>query len=105
MKAFFAVVLSTIAIGVLLIAYGLLSVRPDVTGAYPPPSYTGRAVPVSTTIGLPDDDFAYRGTGVREARLYPAPILRSGASSSLAIASQLVSSRMQWACDPWPRAC
>jgi hypothetical protein len=67
-------VLSTIAIGVLFIAYGLLSVRPDLTGGtYPPPLNTGRAVPVSTTIGLPDDDLAYRGTGVREAWLYPAP--------------------------------
>jgi hypothetical protein len=68
MKAFLATVLSVIAVGVLLIAYGLLAPRasamsPAMSMVYDP--QTGmyqmvRAVPTGQTFGLPESAYGYQ---------------------------------------------
>jgi len=55
MRAFFAAVLSAIAVGVLLIAYGLLSPRAAVADAYP----YARPIAASQRVGLIEDGYGY----------------------------------------------
>ena len=54
MKAFFAAVLSVIAIGVMLIAYGLFNPRVATAGAYP----TARPMLANERVGLVEDGYA-----------------------------------------------
>jgi hypothetical protein len=55
MRAFFAAVLSVIAIGVLLIAYGLLNPRAAVADSYP----FARPIAASQRVGLIEDGYGY----------------------------------------------
>ena len=66
MKAFLATVLSVIAAGVLLIAYGLLVPRAPMTAAYP----DARPMVASQRVGLIDDGYAVQGYGVPQAVPY-----------------------------------
>src|SRR5258708_2043642 len=59
MRAFIATVLSVIAVGVMLIAYGLLNPRTPSADAYLYASPGARAVPVAQQVGLTDDRYGY----------------------------------------------
>ena len=67
MRAFLVALLSVIAIGVLLIAYGVLAPRVATADAYP----IGRPMVASERVGYVDDDYVnpYAGT-VRQPRRY-----------------------------------
>src|SRR5262245_58504029 len=76
MKAFLATVLSVIAAGVLLIAYGVLAPRASMA-AYP----DARPMVASQRVGLVDDGYAVPqtaayGNGVRPALAYPVSDVR-----------------------------
>src|SRR4051812_46261923 len=64
MKAFLATVLSVIAVGVLLIAYGLLAPRASAASVvYDPQTgmyQTVRALPTGQTFGLPESAYGYQ---------------------------------------------
>jgi hypothetical protein len=83
MRAFFATVLSVIAGGVLLIAYGLLNPRTPSADAYLYASPGARAVPGAQPVGLIDDRYGYVPsspygyTTARPAMAYPANDVRA----------------------------
>jgi hypothetical protein len=79
MRAFFAAVLSIIAVGVLLIAYGLLSPRAAVADSYP----YGRPMTASQRVGLIEDGYGYAPSSPyryitgRPAMAYPVNDVRA----------------------------
>ena len=78
MKAFLATVLSLIATGVMLIAYGLLSPRVATADVYP----SARPMLASERVGVIDDGSASFGnrthrTSPQPAMVYPMPAARS----------------------------
>src|SRR5438270_9582094 len=77
MKAFLATVLSVIAVGVLLIAYGLITARAPMAAAYP----DARPMVASQRVGLVDDGAAFPqatayGYAPRPAIAYPVNAVR-----------------------------
>src|SRR5712691_5227636 len=83
MRAFIATVLSVIAVGVMLIAYGLLNPRTPSADAYLYASPGARAVPVAQQVGLMDDRYGYVPASpygyaaTRPAMAYPASDVRA----------------------------
>ena len=82
MRAFIATVLSVIAAGVMLIAYGLLNPRTPSADAYLYASPGARAVPVAQQVGLMDERYGYvpsspYGYAPRPAMAYPANDVRA----------------------------
>ena len=78
MKAFLATVLSVIAVGVLLIAYGLLTERTSFAAVYP----GARPMVASQRVGLIDDGYALPqtaqyGYAARPAVAYPVGDVRA----------------------------
>jgi hypothetical protein len=78
MKAFLATVLSVIAVGVLLIAYGLLTPRTSMAVGYP----DARAIAASQRVGLVDEGYALPqatpyGYPARPALAYPVSDVRA----------------------------
>src|SRR5712692_10603287 len=59
MRTFFAAVLSVIAVGVMLIAYGLLNPRMPSADAYGYPYPGARPLPAGQRVGLIDDGYGY----------------------------------------------
>ena len=78
MKAFLGTVLSVIAVGVLLIAYGLLTPRTSIAAAYP----DARPMVASQRVGLIDEGYAVPQTAMysyapRPAMAYPVSDVRA----------------------------
>jgi hypothetical protein len=78
MRAFLLTVLSVIAVGVLLIAYGLLTPRTSIAAAYP----DARPMVASQRVGLIDDGYAVPQPPMysyapRPAMAYPASDVRA----------------------------
>jgi hypothetical protein len=93
MKAFLATVLSVIAVGVLLIAYGLLTSRAPIAAAYP----DARPMVASQRVGLVDDGYAppqaaVYGYGARPAMAYPVSDVRAVRDSNVYAAPRRVAS-------------
>jgi hypothetical protein len=59
MRAFIAAVLSVIAVGVMLIAYGLLNPRTPSADAYGYPYPAARPMPAGQRVGMIDDGYGY----------------------------------------------
>jgi len=83
MRAFIATVLSVIAVGVMLIAYGLLNPRTPSADAFAYASPGARTVPVAQQVGLMDERYAYAPNSpygyamARPAMAYPANEVRT----------------------------
>jgi hypothetical protein len=78
MRAFLGTVLSVIAVGVLLIAYGLLTPRTSIAAAYP----DARPMVASQRVGLVDEDYAVPQNAMysyapRPAIAYPVSDVRA----------------------------
>ena len=78
MRAFLGTVLSVIAVGVLLIAYGLLTPRTSIAAAYP----DARPMVASQRVGLVDEDYAVPQSATysyapRPAMAYPVSDVRA----------------------------
>jgi hypothetical protein len=78
MRAFLGTVLSVIAVGVLLIAYGLLTPRAPIAAAYP----DARPMVASQRVGLVDEDYAVPRNAMysyapRPAMAYPVSDVRA----------------------------
>lgn len=78
MRAFLGTVLSVIAVGVLLIAYGLLTPRTSIAAAYP----DARPMVASQRVGLADEDYAVPQNAMysyapRPAMAYPVSDVRA----------------------------
>jgi hypothetical protein len=109
MRAFIATVLSVIAVGVMLIAYGLLNPRTPSADAYVYASPGGaRAVPVAQQVGLVDERFAYAPNSpygyamARPAMAYPANDVRALPDSMTYPAPRPVAATRQVATRPVP---
>jgi hypothetical protein len=59
MRTFLAAVLSVIAVGVMLIAYGLLNPRTPSADAYVSPYSGARPMPAGQQVGMADDRYGY----------------------------------------------
>ncbi len=83
MRAYFAAVLSVIAVGVMLIAYGLLNPRMPSAEAYAYPYPGARPIPAGQQVGLIDDGYGYVPrspygyTTGRPAMAYPVSDVRA----------------------------
>jgi hypothetical protein len=83
MRAFFAAVLSVIAVGVMLIAYGLLNPRTPSADAYAYPYAGARPMLAGQRVGMIDDRYGYAPSAPygyateRPAMAYPANDVRA----------------------------
>ena len=93
MRAFLRTVLSVIAVGVLLIAYGLLTPRTSIATAYP----DARPMVASQRVGLIDDGYAAPQSAMyryapRQAMAYPVSDVRALPDSDGYVAPRRVAS-------------
>lgn len=92
MKAFLGTVLSVIAVGVLLIAYGLLTPRTSIAAAYP----DARPLVASQRVGLVDDGYAVPQPAMygyaSRAMAYPVSDVRALPDSDRSVIARRVAS-------------
>ena len=91
MRAFFGTVLSVIAVGVLLIAYGLLTPRTSIAATYP----DARPMVASQRVGLVDEGYAVPQAAMysyapRPAMAYPVSDVRALPDSDAYVAPRRV---------------